>query len=180
MKRHHLAAAALAATVIAGNTALAEPLKVCFLTDDGKHYLDRGTSGGYLRALATRCKGDAVFWVHAAKDRGRTPRFGEPVTLFAEKTERYVWMNRKKSAAFASKKKLAKRDKRFFFQINPASGRGGGGASITVGDRVSIKSYVQGDEAYVPNGGGESLAFGDTPDEKPRWGTFQMIAAYQR
>ncbi len=179
MQGRILAAAIIAAPFLAAAPAEAKPLKVCFKTADGKHYLERGNAGGHVRAVATRCKGNAVFLVHSVKDKKRTPRFGEPVTLLAQKTERYVWMNRKKKAAFASRKKVNKRDKRYFFQINSASG-GGGGAPISTGDRVSIKSYVKGAPAFVPNGGGKALTFGNPPKYKDKWGTFVMVAAWRR
>jgi len=174
------AAAAITAAALGMTTPVqAKPLSVCFKTADGKHYLQRGRSGGHLQAVATRCKGDAVFVVHEAKDQKRAPRFGKPVALKAKKAERYVWMSHKKKTAFASKKALKMRDKRFFFQINRASG-GGGGAPISVGDRVSIKSYVKGVNAYVSGGGGESISFGTLPKHKAKWGTFLMVKAQRR
>ena len=71
------------------------------------------------------------------------------------------------------------RDKRFFFQINRASGSGGG-APLSGGDRVSMRSFVKGIPAFVPNGGANSLTFGKPPKYKANWGTFTIINAYKR
>lgn len=171
------AAGFLFSTVIATTAADAKPLKVCFKTADGKHYLERG-AGGHLRAVARRCKNNAVFLVRDAKNPERTPTFGKAVTLYAAKTERYVWTHMKKKAAFASRRKVNMRDRRFFFQINRVAG--GDGAPLSAGARVSMRSFVRSIPAFVPDGGGNSLIFGEPPKNKTDWGAFTIVNADKR